>query len=191
MGIVSVADLEEASGQQVDPGDVSRYQWYIDLVTTFIETYTEQSFAPVVDEVLTCQSDRNGCITFGSLNSVSAVEELDPWSGTYTDWTSGGYGFDGISSIYGLTPLHTYRVTVSYGWDVPPAAIKGVATQLVMAATGIDPGASGGLSRYRVGDVEEVYGVGSDSSGYPVVTLTGLQRTVLDKYAVRARTWRL
>lgn len=191
MALLTISDLEVASGTDIPTLEEPRYQFYINAVTSYIETYLDQTFTAVSNEDLICQADSRGCITFSSLTSVSAVQERDNWLGTYTAYTSGNYGFDGVGTIYGLVPYTTYKVTVSYGWSTVPADIKAVATQLVMAGSGLEPSAAGGLSRYRVGDVEETYGVTDSGSGSPVVTLTSLQSAVLNSYSARTRTIRL
>lgn len=191
MGLITIADLELASGEAIAVDDEPRYQWYIDVVSSYITTATDQAFEAQEDVELICQADSHGIIQFPSLNSVTAVEELDPWSQTYSTWTSGSYAFNGIDSVYGLTPYVTYKLTVSYGYDTVPDDIAGVVTQLVMAGSGLDANASGGLSKYRIGDVEEVYGVTRDASGNPVVTLASLQYDVLESYSSRTWTMRL
>lgn len=191
MGLITIADLELASGQDIAVEDEPRCQWFIDAVSAYIETYTDESFVSVEDVELMCQADSYGVIQFPSLNGVSKVEEYEPWTQTYTEWTTGTYAFNGIDSVYGLTPYITYRLTVSYGYDEVPVDVAAVATQLVLAGSGLDPNATGGLSKYRVGDVEESYGVVTDASGHPVVTLASMQTRVLDAYNQYTRTLRL
>lgn len=191
MGLVTIAEIEAALGSDIETADEPRVQWYIDVVSEFVETYTDQSFTAVTGETQICESDRRGCIEFPSLNAVTKVEFRDPWLGTYTETTSGNYAFDGINTIYALDPYATYRVTVSYGWTTVPTDIKGVIVQLVLAGTGLAPGSSGGLAAYRVGDVEETYGVTAAENGGPIVTMASLQRDVLDAYRLTTRTWRM
>lgn len=189
MGMITIGDLEVATNSTIDEEDYPYYQNMIDVVTAYIETETGQSFTEVTEEVQLCQTTRLGSINWPSITGVSKVEQLDPYSDTFTDLPVGSYGFNRIDRVYGLDPYTTYRVTVSYGWDVVPTDIAGVAAALVAAGTGLVPGSAAGLASYRVGDVEERYGVTDDGSGRVSVTLTGLQSAVLSAYSTYNRTW--
>lgn len=184
MGIISIADLEVAANTTISSADEPYYQNFIDTVSAYVETYTGHTFSEVVDEVHTCRADSYGIIEFVELTEVTVVEELDRWA---TSFAPASYFFDGINSIYGLCPYGTYRVTVSYGSEDVPDDLAGVVTDLVLAGSGLAPSATGGLDKYRVGDVEESYGV----SGSGVVTIASFQRAVLDRYnALDTRTLR-
>lgn len=191
MGLIAVSDLELAYGVTIDPSDDARYDYYIDIVSSYIETETGQTFSEVTEEVQLCQTGQYGTLKWPALNTVTLVEELDPYTGIYTTLTAGAYAFNGIDTVYALCPYTTYRVTVSYGWLSVPSDIAGLAVSLVGAATGLETSSTGGVSKYRVGDVEETYGVVSDGSGRPIVTVTGLQAAVISAYSTYNRTWDL
>lgn len=192
MGIISIGDVEIASGVDIDAEDYPRYQFFIDAVSDYIETYTGQSFSERIEEVLICQTDKYGIIQFGDLTAVSLVESYDPYSGVYTAITLGDYGFDGIDCIFGLCGRATYRCTVTYGWVEPPDDIAALVTQLVLAGTGLDPAATAGnLKSIRTGDVEDVYGVSMNSTGGVDVSLSKLQASTLRAYTLGTTTWRI
>lgn len=192
MALISISDLEQATGEIIDDADIPRFQWYIDAVSSYIEDLTGQQFEEVIDCTLVCQSDSYGIIEFPSLNSVTTVEYRDPWLGTYTEVLLGNYAFDGIGSVFNLCAYSTYRLKVSYGSSEVPESIEKIATQLVLAGTGLDPSAAAGLKTLKVGDVEEQYGVITDGSGRPIVTLTSLQSGALQAWSVSgSATWRL
>lgn len=184
MGIISISDLEVATNTDIDEADIPFYQQYIDTVSAYIEAYTGHTFSFVEDETFVCRADSYGIIEFVDLFEVTTVEELDRYAQSFATTS---YYFDGISSIYGLCSYGTYRVTVSYGSDDTPEDIAGLVTDLVAAGSGLSPSATAGLDKYRVGDVEESYGVSPEG----VVTITSLQKTVLDRYnSIDTRTLR-
>lgn len=192
MGLITLDDLEIASGRIILSADEPRLQWYIDAVSGYIETYCDQRFSAVANDIFMAMADRRGAIEIPGLTAVASVQLRDNWLATFETLVSGGdYTWDGIDTIYGLTPYATYKITVSYGWETTPADIKNIVTELVMAGTGLAFGAKGGLKSKRTGDVEEQYGVTVEENGGPVVTLASLQRTVLDSYRTTTRTWRL
>lgn len=191
MGLITITDIEAALGVDVSSDEEPRIQWYIDAVSSFIVDYTSQDFLPHVAEALVCQADGGGVIEFQDLTSVSKVELYDQWQKLYSEVVAGDYRFDGISKILFLAPGETYRVTATYGFTVVPPSIKAIATQLVLAGTGLDRMAAGGLKSFRIGDEEVVYGVTLSDTGSPQVTLSGLQRNSLDSYSPGSHTWRL
>lgn len=178
VGIIEIEEVETALGESIPESDVPRVQWYIDTVSAYVENVTGRAFSEQTDAVHTARANSWGCIEFPELTSVTLVELLDGYLLTWYDATPYGYRFDGIDTIYNLVPHATYRLTVTYGPADPPDDIIGVVTQLVMAGTGYDISAVGGLTKTRTGDVEDVYGV--DSSGR--VTLSELMQQVLDSY---------
>lgn len=185
MGIITTSDIEQAYGIEIPDEDLPRYEFMIDLVSAYIEEATGQRLSGSTTETFVVKADSYGIIEFPSLDAVVSVEELDRGSQSYSP---ASYCFDGVESIYDLCPRQTYRVKVTYGDCVPPTAIIGVATQLVGAATGADTSSQAGIVKYRVGDVEETYGVANNSSGAPVVTLSSLQSKVLARYNVQDNT---
>lgn len=186
MGLIEISDVQAAYGQTIDADDEATIQYYIDIVTADLEDYTGLSFSLVVDDPVICRADRHGIVEFNESVSVSLVEELDPFLHTYSEWPNSTYSFDGIDTVYNLCAYGTYRITVSYGYAVPPDSIKGIAADLVLAGSGLDPSAAQGLVKKRVGDREEQYGV-SGATGAPSISLTSIQAKVLEKY--RGTAW--
>lgn len=202
-GLIEIHQLEAFLGFDIDTDDEPRVQTYIDLVSNFIETAYGVSFSEHTGAVIKAKSDGSGCIEIEALNVVSLVEFLDPWTNVWADirlasiyyawndtWGHSGYAFDGISMIYNLCPRQTYRITCDYGFTAVPDEIKDIVCMLVSAGTGLDAAATGGLKSYRVGDVEEAYGV-SSSDGGPVVSLSSMMTAILNGYSTANTTYRL
>lgn len=188
MGFISITDIETSTGENISSEDEPRVQWYIDTVCAWIEDYTREKFSPVTDAELRCQADGWGVIEFPQLTDITSVETWDPYLQTYTALTIGDYAYDGIGRLYGFAAYETIRLTVSYGWEVAPEGVCAVAVELVKAGAGLVQGGSlSGLSLYRVGDVEEQYGVTKDGS----VTIHTLMAAELHSYHSGAATWRL
>lgn len=183
MALLTIADLEAASGVLIS--DTEQAQWYIDVITSYIQDYTGFVFDLVQDEQQMCRSDRYGQIIFPTLNSVSLVELRDDWSDSYQVLSSGEWASDGISTIYGLEPCATVRCTISYGNETPPTAIVGIATELALASLGLSVSASGPMTQHRVGEVVDVYGVNPQGA----VTISSLQAEILSKYSRNTTTW--
>lgn len=205
MGLISMEYLESVLGSEVSEEDLPKVQRYIDIVSEFVKTYTGLKFTVVTEAQIKAVADGKGIIEIPDLISVETVELRDGYTGLYGDVTSSiyyaynsgyygsygqyGFGFDGMSQIYGLRPKHSYRITCSYG-RACPEDVKGVIALLVLAGSGLDATAVNGLKSYRVGDVEEFYGImgGPDE---PTVTLSSLMTTVLSAYRAGDGTLRL
>lgn len=204
MGLIQISDIEAALGSDISSEDETRVQKYIDIVSRFVARETGVVFGPV-DTTIKALADGKGIIEINSLNTVTLVEILDGTTNVYSDVNAGfyyafnsglyddrhslgytGYGYDGISKVYGLSPYGSYKITASVG-EPTPEEIKDLIILLVLAGAGLDATASGGLKSYRVGDVEEQYGVTENGS----VTLSGLMRMTLDSYVKTSDTYRL
>lgn len=177
MGLITIDDVNEAVGEDVPEDDEERVEWYIEVVSDFLEQYTGRTFSEQSDVTMTTRANSWGIIEFPELTSISTVEMID---GNYGGFLPVTYRFDGIGSIYDLVPYGVYRVTVTYGSDTVPDAIRRIATLLVMAGTGYDPSAIGGLTKIKTGNVEDTYGVAQSGA----VTLSGLMEGVLQDYDV-------
>lgn len=177
---MTIDDVSDYLGESVPAEDEDRVQTYIDIVSEFIETYTGRAFSLQEDVEHVARANSWGVIEFPELTSVSNVELLDGYTGDWYTTNGYGYSFDGINSIYGLEPYSTYRVTVTYGSDTVPDVIKHIATLLVVAGTGYDVGAVGGLKKVKTGNVEDTYGVSESGA----VTLSDMMLTVLSDYDV-------
>lgn len=195
MGLVNVAYLEALLGYDISTDDEPKIQAYIEMVSSFIEDYTGRSFSTHEDVAVVAVADGRGMIEIADLQSITSVEQLDQWTNTYGGlsnfYGNSGYAFDGIEVIYGLCPHVTYRVTATYGFAAVPEDIKNIVALLVLAATGLDVTAVNGLKSYRVGDVEESYGVSTNETGEPQVTLSSLMTHALNGYATGTTTYRL
>lgn len=183
---ISITDIETSTGTTISSADEPRIQWYIDAVCSYIETTTGQKFSPTT-ATLRCQADSWGVIEFPQITSITTVEVYDPYLQTYSALTTGDYAYDGISKLYNFCAYETVRLNLTYGWPYVPEDIAAVATDLVKAGSGLEQNASSGLSTYRVGDVEEQYGVTNGG----VVTLHTLMTDVMHIYSSGNTTWRL
>lgn len=195
MALITLSQLEAILGYDISTDDEPRIQTFIDLVSTFIESYTGVSFTEHEDAVIVCRADGKGIVEIEALNSITSVELLNAGTGVYGAVTqatySWGYFFDGISMIYNLCPYETYRVTCDYGLTSVPKDIQEITKLLVMAGSGLDVTAVNGLKSYRVGDVEEAYGVTAAEAGSPPVTLSRMMTKILNGYSTGTTTYRL
>lgn len=194
MSLIGIGDIETALGSDISSDNEARVQWYIDAVSAFIESFVGRNFNLQEDVTIIARADGGGFIEISDLVSVTSVSLLDPWTGIYgglTSWPNLGYAFDGIDKIYALCPYETYKVVCTYGWDSVPVDIAGIATLLVLAGTGLDLTAINGLKSYRVGDVEEAYGVSTKETGDPTITLSRLMTKTLLGYSRGTTTYRL
>lgn len=189
MALLEIEDLEVASNQEIAVEDHAYYQWYIDAVTA----YLEENYPNIIysaEEDIYCDSGPAGLIELPGLIEFSDVELLDRATDTYYPIPRAYYSFDGVDKIYNLCTHATYKITVTYGFEDPPASVVAAATQLVLAGSGLDPNAVGGLTEYQVGNITEKYGVMVGVDGEPVVTLSTLQTRALARYKSTNTTWR-
>lgn len=190
MALLTIADLETAANQTIAAEDEPYYQWYIDAVSAYIlEQYPYLNYGEDVEVV--ADSGSAGLIQIPNLVSITSVERFSRYDDTYTTLNRAEYSFDGIDTIYDLRRFTTYRLTVSYGSSVVPDAVAAIATQLVLAGSGLDPDAIGGLTEISVGNVREKYGVTTNGLGEPVVSMSSLQSGVLKNYRPQNVTWRV
>lgn len=194
-GLITIPQLEAILGYDISSDDEVRIQTFIDLISTFIESYTGVSFTEHTDAVIVARADGKGVVEVEVLNSISKVERLNAWTGVYGNIAQAvygyGYAFDGISMIYGLCPYETYRVTCDYGMTSVPEDIQNIVKLLVMAGSGLDATAVNGLKSYRVGDVEEAYGVSIAENGTSPVTLSRMMTKILNSYSAGTTTYRI
>lgn len=185
-------ELEAVYGTEVSSDDEPTVQAYMELVTTFIESYTGLSFSLHEDQVLVARADGKGVIEIDDLVSVASVEALRPSDGSYWSLTRGTHFlYDGIDRIYDLCAYGTYRITASYGDVTVPADLKQIAIMLTLVGSGLDSAAVNGLKALRVGDVEEAYGVSASDTGEPLVTLNTIMTDILNRYASGTTTYRV
>lgn len=206
MGLIDIAYLEAVHGEDISTEDEPQAQKYIDIVSAWIVNDTGVLFSPHEDVVVKATADAKGIIEIEDLQEISLIEIRDGRAGTWIDVNSplyfafnaglygfgylGGYGFDGISQIYGLCPHATYRITCTHGMEEAPEEIKGIVALLVLAGTGLNAEAINGLMTYRVGDVEESYGVIGGAND-PTITLSRLMVSTLNNYSTGNTTYRV
>lgn len=190
MSLATIADVEAAYGSDLTTEEEPKIQWYLDAASSYVERFVGRKFTLHEEQVLYCVTDSRGIIEISDLVSIDEVALLDPWTGTYGALWTEGYAFDGIDKIFGLCPRETYRVTCSYGYAEVPEDIKDIIVNLVLVGTGLDPNAQGGLKSYRVGDVEEFYGITTMETGVPLVTLSSLMTETLYSYHSGTTTYR-
>ncbi len=188
--LLTIADVEAASNTTIESENESYYQWYIDAVSAYItEAYPYLVYAAAED--IYCDSGPYGSIRLPGLLTTHSVALLDRYTGNYTTLIVGDYTFDGIDEIYNLLPHQTYKLNVTYGSATTPDSVKYIATQLVLAGTGLDPDAIGGVREVSVGNVKETYGITGAPGGTPMVSLSSIQADVLASYRPKRTTWRV
>lgn len=187
MGLIEVQYLEKALGVPVGSLNQDQAQYYIDTVSSYVESYTGVTFTPQVDVTLRLQADYYGQITLHMKPIQDVTEVLPADQTTPCDilLTTPSWGFDGYDTIYNLQPHSVYLVTLSYGYDEVPQDIKSYVTEQCINKVN-NPN---NLEAFRVGDVTETYGTKTQVN--ETVSVAGLGQEVLDSYKDTEETWRL
>lgn len=185
MDLTSIDALEAALGHELESGDEGQAQYYITLVSRYIEAYTRVKFEETTTTIHT-KSDYYGVVELPG-GPVVSVDEVLYFHGSEPP----GWQWDGDDMIYGLEPKIAVDVTYTYGYDSIPEEIAAIATEgakrLMLSPDGQE---AGPLLRYKVGDVEEMYkppfkiGIGGG-------LFNDLETMILDEYRVTATTWRI
>lgn len=184
MGIVTVAEVENVTGICYTPAEAKRVQYYINYISALVEDYTGTAFTLQTDAVLRMQADAHGLIELDQspieeVSLVSYCTRAHPVVGT---GEVPAWGFDGVSTIFGLASFLAVDVTMTYGYATAPLPVKGYvieATKYVLA----NPN---GLAAYRVGDVTQTY-VSSEGQS----TFTSLSNEALAPYVKESKSWHL
>lgn len=155
MGIVSISEVERATGQCYDPSESKRIEYYIDYISALVEDFTGKSFTQQTNVVLVAQSDAYGYITLGctpiqEIASVVYSTTAKPVVGTGEVI---GWMFDGLDTIFCLPANLTVEIMATFGYAVAPISVKGYVIEAVKYV--IDN--PQGLSSFRVGDVTQTY----------------------------------
>jgi hypothetical protein len=179
MGLVTIADIEDATGIEVLPEDEPKIQHLINSITSYINTYCDTSFGEEREATSRVQADYYGMIELPlTTTDVSSVknwrnsEEISYW-----DW-------DGMRTVYNLCGHETVDVTFTYGYSSVPEDIKNVAIDMVKAA--FLPPDDSDVTQFMVGDVMERYFKGPISQ-----LVDGIGLRVLNSYKPTEGTWRL
>lgn len=178
MSIITVEELQVALNRTFTDGEAAQAQYYIDTVSAYVESYTGVAFTLHEAETVRQQSDYYGEIKLapGPIVEVGEVSRVFPPN------VARFYGFDGIDTLYNLEPHTAYDVILTYGYETPPADIKGFVTESCREVVN-NPNS---LSQFRVGDVTETYG---DTAPSPT-SFSSLGSSVLESYKVTETTWK-
>jgi hypothetical protein len=178
MGIISISDLEDATGQTIT--DVPRAQFMINAVSSFVESYTGQVFGRTVTETVTRQADSYGLIIFNDIDAVNTIINVR------TNTVPVSWAFDGMFTIYGLCPSEVVQVNYTYGWENTPVDIASIVTALVSDGLGLTLLAPGELQKKRVGDIEYTYSVQTGANGDLKISVSSLMESALESYRFQA-----
>lgn len=190
MALTTLELLEQALGRELTGDEALTANYLIDLVSTYIETYTgiivDDDESPGEQQSLRVKSDYYGTVTLTG-GPVASVDSVKMWAsqGEHPCWQ-----WDGLNQVYGLRGNETVDITYTVGYAVVPKDIQMVATQGVKRLFDSPSGQeTGPVTKYRVGDVEESY------RAVDVGALGGLfndlERTILEEYRTTETTWRL
>lgn len=184
MGIVTVDEVEKATGRCFTPAEAAKVQYYIDYISALVEDYTGTKFSLVEDEVYYTQADFYGYVELeqSPIQEVLLVEYSDRVVPSQGTGEIPGWGFDGVNVIHGLRSHQPAKVTLTYGYATAPAPVKGY----VIEAAKYVINNPNGLSAYRVGDVTQTYEGAGGTAVY-----TQLSNAALDKYTRGEGTLRL
>lgn len=155
MAIVSISEVERATGTCYDPSESKRIEYYIDYISALVEDFTGKSFTQQTDVVLTAQSDAYGYITLGCtpIQEVASVEYSTIAVPVVGVGSVIGWMFDGIDTLFCLPANLAVNITATFGYAVAPMPVKGYVIEAVKYV--IDN--PQGLSSFRVGDVTQTY----------------------------------
>ncbi len=182
MLLITVDDLEVALGETIDPSDEAQAEYFIRLISTYIETYTGKNFS-IQSDTVRLRSDYYGIIELPG-GPVVEVEAVKPFVGG----SSVDYRWDGNVTIFNLTPNTVLDVTYTYGYEEVPEDIQMVCTEAVKKLwLSPDGQEEGPKIRRKVGDVEEMYQVGFNI-GMAGGLFNDLEVLILDDYRTRFRT---
>lgn len=178
--LITVEELEAFMGREFTEAEEAQAEAIIQTVTAVIESETGVSFELVVDEEIRAQADGYGMIELNAKPIAEvAVYDID------TDEAHQSYIWDGMCTIYGLQPNEVVDIIYSHGYGTVPGDIKAVAYGMSSRIL-YNPS---GLRQETVGAISVTYpGVGGEAG---TINLSKLERNVLEKYALGAKSMRL
>lgn len=185
MGLITIAQLEEALVEELNAEETAHGEYCIRVVSTYVRSYTGISFEPTTS-TFRAKSDYYGIIELMGhpIHEILDVTYVHDGSAPW-DWH-----WDGMNEIYGLSPRVAVDVTYEHGYVDVPEDITMLVTEASKRLFLLPDGQERGpLSKYRVGDVEEMYkppwdtGIGG--------LFNDLERLILDEYRTQMQTWRV
>jgi hypothetical protein len=170
MALLDIDQIQADLGRNSAPftsDEQDQAQFTIDLITGYIESECYGiSFTVLTDVVKRLQADYYGIIEvpFYPIASISSVKAVKSGLETVWDW-------DYFGTVFDLEPWETVDVTLTYGFDEPPADLVLVARSL--AKRRMDNPLN--IRQQTVGAISETYGSLSDS-------LNDFESSILDRY---------
>jgi len=180
-GIITIAELEAALGRTLVGDQIAQAQYFIDGVSSYVETYTGVTFTLHENEVVRQQADYYGELALAP-EPIIAVGDV---TAVHIPSCTTFYGYDGLNTLYNLEAHGVYDVVLTYGYETPPTDIKTYVTEQVRFMIN-NPN---NLSQYRVGDVTETYNTKDQTDD--VMSVAGLGQDTLDSYKRTEQTWKL
>jgi len=178
VALITVQDIEVALGREPDDTqEQSEWQFYIDTISDFINSYVDCSF-----ERLVAVTERHKADYYGQVKLTGPVVEITSVRNARTLEEDQGVDYDsGSGYLYYLCPDQTVLVTYTYGYSTIPDDIQQLVLSTVLDQ--INELSPVSLRQYKVGDVEEQY---RDGLVQQLFGLTG--RKVLNKYGSNSYT---
>ena len=177
MGIITVTQLSDYTGLTFSAQQAKSAQFYIDVVSSYIELETGVSFTKIVGDTIREEADYRGRIelTQEPITDIQSVTDfqtavaLDPQT---------QYFWNGIDTIKGLYPFQVVDIVMDYGYDPCPMDIVGVCVEACRRglATGLIP-----VKQQTVGDVTVIYG--------DLLTFSKSDLEILGRYGKTETTW--
>lgn len=177
MGILTVEQLASAIGTTFTTEKAQSAQFYIDVVSSYLETETGVSFFKITGETIRMESDARGRVelTMEPIQDVTSVVDFE----TQVELTPiTEYKWNGLNTLKLFRPFRTFDITLDYGYDPCPMDIVGVCVEAVRRglATGNIP-----YKQQTVGDVTVIYG--------DLLTFSKSDLEIIGRYGQQETTW--
>jgi len=177
MGLLTVDELEDAmGGVSLTEAQTNCANYLISRVSSYLESITGVTFEPKTDFTFRAKADMNGQVT----TPVWPVTDVSNFHDFKTDLDITYPRWDGMDMFYGMFPRQVIDITVSYGMETVPIAMKNVAIEAVRR--GMSANATSLVSK-TVGDVIYVFG--------DMLTFPAADQEVIDSYEVTQGTYTL
>jgi len=176
--LITVQDVEDALGREAeDSEEIAQWQYYINVISLFINNFVDVSFEPLVLVTERLRADQYGQIKLKSpVNDVTSVKNFRTQEeDLYVD-------FDGIDLLMYLEPRQVVDVTYSYGYNVVPDDIHGLVLTLVLEQ--VNEIAPVNLKSHQVGDVVDVYAVTSVGKLFDQFAMDTLQKYATTQFTI-------
>lgn len=173
MPIIDVSDLETYMGVSFSDTQAAQAAYIVNYVNGWINDTCDTSFGTTTGFVMRVKADVDGRYIFHNLpiQQITLVHDVF----TDSDFTSDGWIFDGIDTLWPFYPGQIIDVTLDYGVTPVPDSITGVA--LAMGKRGMSALLSNTDERLilkQVGDV--IYQFGD------VLAPNKYEQSILDTY---------